>query len=90
MIDFSKVQQLYFTLLTLLIFGLSVAEEFTAFANTAAKLAAHLEVKDAAGHQVMQAIIERLPTPDSGFLGLLAASGAGYLVYKGLSHSKDA
>ena len=90
MIDFSKVQQLYFTLLTLLIFGLSVAKEFTAFANAAAKLAAHLKVKDAAGHPVMQAVIEQLPTTDSGFLGLLAASGAGYLVYKGMSHSKDA
>jgi len=70
MIDFSKVQQLYFTLLTLLIFGLAVAGEFT----------------DSASKNVA---IKQLPVPDAGFLGLLAASGAGYLVYKGMSHSKD-
>ncbi len=66
-IDFSKVQHLYFTLLTLLIFGLAVAEEFSKAQGT----------------------ITGLPVPNAGFMGLLAASGAGYLAYKGLSHSKD-
>jgi hypothetical protein len=70
MIDFSKVQQLYFTLLTLLIFGLAVGDEFMASAKGGAA-------------------ITQLPAPDAGFLGLLAASGAGYLVYKGMSHSQD-
>jgi hypothetical protein len=70
LIDFSKVQQLYFTLLTLLIFGLAVARELVAAATS---------------HNAITA----LPVPDAGFLGLLAASGAGYLVYKGMSHSKD-
>jgi hypothetical protein len=71
MIDFSKVQQLYFTLLTLLIFGLAIAGDFTVSVSK-------------------HAVITQLPAPDAGFLGLLAASGAGYLVYKGMSHSKDA
>lgn len=71
-IDFSKVQQLYFTLLTLLIFGVAVANKFTTAVAALPK-----------------AVIPQLPVPDSGFLGLLAASGAGYLVYKGMSHSQD-
>jgi hypothetical protein len=89
MIDFSKVQQLYFTLLTLVVFGLAVAKEFMNSADIALKLAAHHEVLDADKHPITQAIIGQLPTPDAGFLGLLAASGAGYLVYKGMSHSQD-
>ena len=72
MIDFSKVQQLYFTLLTLLIFGLTVVDEFNkAVTNN-------------------NATISKLPVPDAGYLGLLAASGAGYLIYKGMSHTQDA
>jgi hypothetical protein len=70
-IDFSKVQQLYFTLLTLLIFGIAVADEFKAAAKAGTAIA-------------------KLPVPDAGYLGLLAASGAGYLVYKAMSHSQDA
>lgn len=69
--DFSKVQQLYFTLLTVLIFLLALAKSFG----------------DAATNH---SIIGQLPVPDAGFLGLLAVSGAGYLAYKGISHSKDA
>jgi hypothetical protein len=69
--DFSKIQQLYFTLLTVLIFLLAIAKTF---GNAAAN----------------HSIIGQLPVPDAGFLGLLAVSGAGYLAYKGLSHSKDA
>jgi len=70
MIDFSKVQQLYFTLLTLLIFCLAVANQF-----------ASVKASE---------IITKLPVPDTGFLALLGVSGAGYLVYKGMSHSQDA
>lgn len=70
-VDFSKVQQLYFTLLTLLIFGLAVADVFKGAAK--------------AGSAITQ-----LPTPDAGYLGLLGASGAGYLAYKAMSHSQDA
>jgi hypothetical protein len=69
--DFSKVQQLYFTLLTVLIFLLALAKSFG----------------DAGTNH---SIIGQLPVPDAGFLGLLAVSGAGYLAYKGISHSKDA
>lgn len=88
-IDFSKVQQLYFTLVTLLIFGLAVAREFVASSGLAVKLAAHQTVLGADKQPITNAIISQLPVPDAGFLGLLAASGAGYLVYKGMSHSKD-
>jgi hypothetical protein len=87
-IDFSKVQQLYFTLLTLLIFGLAVAKQFIASSDIAAKLAMHQAVLGA-DKQPVTAIISELPVPDAGFLGLLAVSGASYLVYKGMSHSKD-
>jgi hypothetical protein len=69
--DFSKVQQLYFTLLTMLIFLLAAGRMF----GDAAK---------------SHTAITQLPVPDAGFLGLLAVSGAGYLAYKGISHSKDA
>jgi hypothetical protein len=69
--DFSKVQQLYFTLLTMVIFLLAVGKMFgEAVKNHGA--------------------ISQLPVPDAGFLGLLAVSGAGYLAYKGISHSQDA
>jgi hypothetical protein len=88
-IDFSKVQQLYFTLLTLLIFGLAVAKQFITSAEIAVKLAAHQAVFDANNQKIIHAVINQLPTPDPGFLGLLAASGAGYLFYKAMSHSKD-
>jgi hypothetical protein len=74
LIDFSKVQQLYFTLLTLLIFAFGVAKEFSAQTDL---------------HADPHAVIPQLPTPDSGMLALLAVSGAGYLVYKGMSHSED-
>ncbi len=90
MIDFSKVQQLYFTLLTLLIFGLAVTKQFASSAETALRLATHETVLDADKHPITQAVITQLPVPDTGFLGLLAVSGAGYLVYKGMSHSQDA
>jgi hypothetical protein len=89
-IDFSKVQQLYFTLLTLLIFGLAVAREFNAASEIARKLAAHQAVTDANGQSITtQAVISQLPVPDTGFLALLAASGAGYIFYKAMSHSQD-
>jgi hypothetical protein len=88
-IDFSKVQQLYFTLLTLFIFGLAVAREFTDKATIAIKLVAQQIVKDASGQQITHAVISKLPAPDPGFIALLAASSAGYLFYKGISHSKD-
>jgi hypothetical protein len=69
--DFSKIQQLYFTLLTILVFLLAIAKMFG----------------DAATNH---SVISQLPVPDAGFLGLLGVSGAGYLAYKSLSHSKDA
>jgi len=69
--DFSKIQQLYFTLLTILVFLLAIAKTFG----------------DAATNH---SVINQLPVPDAGFLGLLGVSGAGYLAYKSISHSKDA
>jgi hypothetical protein len=55
---------------------------FFVYSWTAMKLVAHLAVRDTNGEPITHAVITQLPAPDPGFLGLLAASGAGYLFYK--------